>query len=169
MTIRIGKASRDHFSALRKIEWASFETLRAAGAVAGEATASSHDELLQYLNAGFLFAAFDSQEIPVGYGGGHVTEGWLHIDEVDVHPNWQRKGIGRQIMAALLDAGRSTKLIGASLTTDRFAPFNAPFYTSLGFQAVEGDACPERLRAILAKEEAKGLDPRRRVAMTLVF
>jgi GNAT superfamily N-acetyltransferase len=151
------------------IELASFETLRATGAVAGEATASSDDKLQQYLNTGFLFAAFDSQEIPVGYGGGYVTEGWLHSGEVDVHPSWQRKGIGRQIMGALLAEGRPGKLIGASLTTDRFAPFNAPFYTSLGFQAVEGDACPEGLSAILAAEEAKGLDPRRRVAMTLVF
>lgn len=51
----------------------------------------------------------------------------------------------------------------------RFAPFNAPFYRSLGFHIVEGDACPERLNAILSAEKAKGLDPLRRVAMMLAF
>ena len=72
-------------------------------------------------------------------------------------------------MNALLDQGRARKLQGATLTTDRFAPFNAPLYTSLGFHSVDGDACPERLSAILLAEKAKGLDPLRRVAIMLVF
>lgn len=169
MNIRIGKASQDHFSALRTIELSSFETLLAAGAVTGEAAASSDEELQQYLDANFLCAAFDEAAVPVGYGGGYIAEGWLHIGEVDVHPSWQRKGIGRQIMNAMLSEARARKLKGSTLTTDRLAPFNAPFYTSIGFHAVEGDACPRRLGAILAAEKNKGLDPLRRVAMMLVF
>jgi GNAT superfamily N-acetyltransferase len=169
VNIRIEQASGDVFSALRTIELASFETLRAAGAVAGEAAASSDEELQRYLDSGFLLAAFGEGGVPVGYGGGYVADSWLHIGEVDVHPNWQRKGIGRRLLEALLDEGRARKLRGATLTTDRFAPFNAPFYTSLGFQAVEEEACPARLRAILDKEKEKGLDPLRRVAMMLGF
>lgn len=167
--IDILRADRRHFPALRMVELASFETLRAAGAVTGAPAASSDEELQQYLDAGILYAAFDEKNIPVGYGGGCVTEGYLHIGEVDVHPRWQRRGIGRRLMQALLAEGRNRKLTGATLTTDRFAPFNAPFYSSLGFQAVERQACSPRLRAILQAEEAKGLDPLRRVAMVLVF
>ncbi|MDH7791179.1 GNAT family N-acetyltransferase [Ochrobactrum sp. AN78] len=169
MNIRIGKANQDHFSALRAIELSSFETLLAAGAVTGKATASSDEELQQYLDADFLYAAFDEAAIPVGYGGGYIAENWLHIGEVDVHPSWQRKGLGRQIMNVMLNEGRTKKLRGSTLTTDRLAPFNAPFYTSIGFHAIEGDACPERLGAILAAEKTQGLDPLRRVAMMLVF
>lgn len=169
MNIRIGQAGRNHFPALRAIELASFETLRAADAVTGGADASSNEELQKYLSSSLLFAAFDEKDIPVGYGGGYVVENSLHIGEVDVHPTWQRKGIGRKIMSALLEEGRARKLKGSTLTTDRFAPFNAPFYSSLGFRMFEGDECPERLRLILAAEQAKGLDPRRRVAMQIVF
>jgi GNAT superfamily N-acetyltransferase len=169
VNIRIKQVGRDKFSTLRAIELASFETLRAAGAVTGEAAASSDKELQHYLDSGFLLAAFDAGGVPVGYGGGYLTDGWLHIGEVDVHPNWQRKGIGRQLLEALLEGGRARKLKGATLTTDRFAPFNAPFYTSLGFQAIEGEACPPRLKAILDKEKGKGFDPLRRVAMMLDF
>jgi GNAT superfamily N-acetyltransferase len=169
VNIRIEQASRNEFSALRTIELASFETLRAAGAVTGDAAASSDEELQHFLHSGFLLAAFDEGGVPVGYGGGYVADGWLHISEVDVHPNLQRKGIGRQLLEALLEDGRARKLKGATLTTDRFAPFNAPFYASLGFQAIEGDACPARLRAILDKEKEKGLDPLRRVTMILGF
>lgn len=169
VSIRIGKANQDHFPALRTIEIASFATLLAAGAVTGEVVASSDEELRQYLDADLLYAAFDEAAIPVGYVGGSIAESWLHIGEVDVHPNWQQKGIGRKMMNAILGEGRTRKLKGSTLTTDRFAPFNAPFYTSLGFHAVEGDACPERLGAILAAEKDKGLDPIRRIAMILVF
>ncbi|MFO1074183.1 MAG: GNAT family N-acetyltransferase [Geminicoccaceae bacterium] len=169
MSIPIGPADRRHFPALRAIELASFETLRAAGAVSGEAVASTDAEWQLYLDAGFLLAAFAARAVPVGYGGGYGAEGWLHIGEVGVQPAWQRKGLGRRLLHALLDAGRARKLKGATLTTDRLAPFNAPFYASLGFQMLEGEACPARLQAILAAEQANGLDPLRRVAMQLRF
>jgi GNAT superfamily N-acetyltransferase len=169
VNIRIEQVSRNEFSALRTIELASFETLRTAGAVTGEATASSDEELQHYLDSGFLLAAFDEGGVPVGYGGGYVADGWLHIGEVDVHPDLQRQGIGRKLLEALLDRGRARELKGATLTTDRFAPFNAPFYTSLGFKAIEEEACPARLKAILDKERKKGLDPHRRIAMMLGF
>lgn len=169
MNTCIRKASKGHFAALREIELASSETLRAAGAVTGEAAASSDEDLQKYLDDDLLFAAFDNRNIPVGFGGGYVAENWLHIGEVDVHPNWQRMGIGRRLVTALLDEGRARKLKGSTLTTDRFAPFNAPFYASAGFHLVEGDACSARLKAILLAEYGKGLDPVRRVAMRLLF
>ncbi|MCF1446176.1 GNAT family N-acetyltransferase [Agrobacterium vitis] len=167
--MHIGPATTRHFCNLRNVELASFETLRAAGAVTGDPAASSDEELQVYLDAGLLLAAFDGTESSVGYAGGYISEGWLHIGEVDVHPEWQRQGIGRRLINALLTEGRTRHLVGAMLTTDRFAPFNAPFYSSLGFQAIEGDACPVRLKEILAAEAVKGLNPLRRVAMVLVF
>ncbi|MBB6488707.1 GNAT family N-acetyltransferase [Rhizobium lusitanum] len=169
VNIRIKRAAAEHFSALQAVELASFETLRATGAVTGDATASSEEDLQRYLDAGFLYAAFDEGDRLVGYAGGYVADGWVHIGEADVHPNWQRKGIGRRLMQALLADGQQRKLAGATLTTDRFAPFNASFYASLGFQVVEGEACPERLKAILRTEEAMGFDPLRRVAMMLAY
>lgn len=71
-------------------------------------------------------------------------KGFRIFGEVDVHPNWRRKGVGRQLMEALLNDARARKLNGATLTTDRFAPFNAVFYASSGFHAVEGEACVNR-------------------------
>ncbi|WP_455873297.1 GNAT family N-acetyltransferase [Rhizobium yanglingense] len=165
----IKQASRDHFSALRTIELASFETLRDAHAVSGEPSASSEEELQKYLDHGLLYGVFDEKDVPVGYGGGYVTEGWLHIGEIDVHPSWQQKGLGRRLMETMLSEGRSRKLKGATLTTDRFAPFNAPFYESLGFQLIERDKCSPRLQFVLHSEVEKGADPLRRVGMALMF
>lgn len=163
--ISIHPADSSHFAALRAIELASFETLRVAGAVSGAAVASSDEELRCYLGAGLLLAAFNEGAEPVGFAGASVVDGWLHIGEMDVHPRWQRLGIGRSLLQALLAQGRARGLAGASLTTDRLAPFNARFYASLGFQMAEGDACPSHLMDLLEQEALRGLDPARRVGM----
>ncbi|TRL41878.1 GNAT family N-acetyltransferase [Rhizobium straminoryzae] len=166
--LHVAPAGKEHFAALRAVELAAFETLRRAGAVSGEPAASSALELQAYLDAGFLVAAFAGAK-PVGYAGGTLLEGRLHVGEMDVHPDWQRRGIGRRLMQALLAQAMSRGLCGASLTTDRLAPFNAPFYANLGFRMVEGAAVPERLGQILDSERLKGLDPARRCAMLLDF
>ncbi|QHM75474.1 hypothetical protein C7M52_01428 [Mixta theicola] len=169
MTIVIKPATRQMFAALRAIELASFTTLRAAGAVTGRATASSAEDLQRYLAAGLLWAALTPEALPVGFLGAYQQQGWLHIAEMDVDPVWQRQGIGRGLMAQAIKEGRARKLRGVTLTTDRFAPFNAPFYAALGLHIVARDECPERLKAILAAESAAGFDARRRVAMMMLF
>lgn len=165
MGIVVQPADRSHFSRLREIERRAFETLRAVGAVSGEAKTNSDAELQAYLHDCLLYAAFDESGEPVGYVGGFIAGDCLHVDEMDVHPDHQRRGIGRQMMEAILQEGRARKLVFATLTTDRFAPFNAPFYASLGFEIIEGQDLSERLRCTLELEAEKGLDPRRRVAM----
>lgn len=165
--ITIRPARREHLAALSAIELAAFETLRRAGAVAGPPTATAPEVFSRLCREGLLFAAFSRGDIPVGFAGAYIVDNWLHIAEVDVHPDWQRQGVGRRLMHALLAEVKVRRLNGASLTTDRYAPFNAPFYASLGFKMLEGKAIPPRLKALLAAEAINGLDPQRRVAMQL--
>ncbi|KPF41085.1 GNAT family N-acetyltransferase [Rhizobium sp. AAP43] len=167
MQIRRGFAA--DFGDLRRVEFASFETLREAGAVSGDAMASTDVELQHYLDHDFLLAACDSDGKVIGYCGGTVEENHLHIGEMDVHPTWQRKGIGRRLITTMIEDARTRGLKGATLTTDRYAPFNARFYESLGFRIVQGDTLSPRLHKVLEAEAEKGLDPCRRVAMMLVF
>ena len=169
MEITFVPARDDHLAALRAIELAAFETLREAGAVTGEPAASSIETLAALASEGLLFVALLAGEIPVGFAGGNISEGWLHVAEADVHPEWQRRGVGRRLMQALLTAGKARGLKGATLTTDRYAPFNAPFYASLGFKILGGDALSARLQDVLKAESRAGLDPRRRVAMQLKY
>lgn len=165
MHFTIKTAGRSHFKRIQEIELDAFETLRSAGAVSGEADASSDQELSAYLEDNLLLAAFDADGEVLGYAGGRAVAGDLHIGEMDVDPRFQRRGIGRSLISAFLAEGKRRALRAVTLTTDRFAPFNAPFYASLGFQLLEGDDIPERLKAILDSEVARGFDPVRRVAM----
>jgi predicted N-acetyltransferase YhbS len=157
------------FKRLKQIEIDAFETLAGGGGVHGEASSSTDEELRHFIDAGLLLVAADADDDPVGYAGAVFADGWLHVAEIDMAQAWQRKGVGRALMQAALAAGRAAGLAGATLTTDRLVPFNAPFYASLGFRILEAHALPERLRIILAKEHAAGFDPARRVAMRLAF
>lgn len=165
----IRPATTDDFDALRAIELAAFETLRAAGAVGGVPSASSDQQLQRYLDGGFLDVACDHSGDAIGFCGGYIAEHLLHIGEMDVHPNCQRQGVGRALLTAALDKARAQRLDGATLTTDRLAPFNAAFYATMGFRALADDELPARLREILEQEAKIGLDPPRRVAMMLRF
>jgi GNAT superfamily N-acetyltransferase len=165
----IRPARSTDFERLKAIEIDAFETLRDAGGVTGVAASSSDEELQHYLDAGILLVAADAVDSAIGYVGAIFGDGWLHISEIDVARAWQRKGIGRALMLAVLDHGRALNLPGATLTTDRLAPFNAPFYASLGFSILKTAALSDRLGAILANEHAAGFDPARRVAMMLRF
>ena len=135
----------------------------------GPASASSIEELSDFSRNGLLLAAYTPDSVPVGFIAGQITGEWLHIAEMDVHPNWQRRGIGKQLMQAILRNGKQLSLKGATLTTDKMAAFNARFYAALGFKMVEGEARPPHLAAIIEDEIAKGFDPARRVAMRLIF
>ncbi|URN97397.1 GNAT family N-acetyltransferase [Leclercia adecarboxylata] len=167
--ITIGKAQFAHFAALRAIELAAFETLRGAGAVTGQAVANSLQAFCDFSRDGLLLAAFTADSTPVGFVAGTFENRWLHIAEMDVHPDWQGKGIGRVLMLAVLASGRQRGLAGATLTTDKLAAFNAKFYASLGFEIVEGGSCPPHLISQREEEIEQGFDPARRVGMRLDF
>ena len=169
INVTITPAHPEHFATLRAIELAAFETLRHAGAMTGPACASSIEELSDFSRNGLLLAACTADSVPVGFIAGQIADEWLHIAEMDVHPNWQRRGIGKQLMHAILRNGQQRGLTGATLTTDKMAAFNARFYATLGFEVVEGEARPSHLAAIIEDEIAKGFDPARRVAMRIIF
>ena len=165
MDFKIKAAGTSDFKRIQEIELAAFETLRSAGAVLGKAEASSDDELFRYLGDNLLLAAFDAGGEVLGYAGAYAAGTDLHIGEMDVDPRFQRRGVGRSLISAFLAEGGRRKLKAVTLTTDRIAPFNAPFYASMGFRLLQSDDIPERLKAILDSEVSRGFDPARRVAM----
>ena len=82
----------------------------------------------------------------------------LHVDEFAVAKPLQRKGLGRTMLATVIDWARAHGFVCVSLTTFRSVPFNGPFYASAGFR--EWDDAPPEIRDILAKEAARGLKDR---------
>ncbi len=121
------------------------------------------------LGEGLLYVATGAEGRPVGFLAAHERDGGLYVGEIDVVRRCQRRGIGRALMNRAIGEARDRRLWGAMLTTDRFVSFNAPFYASLGFREVAGEAVPPGLARVLAVERAAEHQAARRVGMILRF
>lgn len=73
-----------------------------------------------------------------------------------MQPDFGRRGIGRSLVEAALDAARGRGYSWMTLCTFAGVPFNAPFYAGCGFEEI---ARPGQALAALRIHEAQlGLD-----------
>lgn len=154
---------------LAAIEIDAFTTLREALGDMRDARAMPLEALQQSYKAGLLLVAADRRDEPFAFLVASEHDDALYVAEIDVARSWQRKGVGRALMLAALDMARQRGNWGVTLTTDRFVPFNAPFYQSLGFHALDEGETPPELLGILKSEIENGMDAERRVAMAIRF
>lgn len=89
----------------------------------------------------------------------------LHVWEMSVHPDFQQRGIGAGLVRASLIDARNSGFRALTLTTFRDVPWNAPFYSRIGFEEVTALDAHPRLAAELALEADNGLPVDRRCAM----
>ncbi len=92
-------------------------------------------------------------------------DGALHVEQISVHPDAARRGVGRALLAYAADRARAEGLTALTLTTFADVPWNAPYYTRLGFRALTEPELTPGLRRIRAEESAHGLDRWPRVCM----
>jgi len=166
---RIARAGPEHFDAIRAVERAAEEAFPIAElphALRG-AMLTSDEQLAEALREDLLWCALDAGGAVLGFAIALWLGRDLHLDEIDVLPAHQQRGIGR----ALIDTVRAhAKAHGAeriTLTTFRAPPWNQPWYARLGFVAFEEPGIPAPLREIYEEEIAHGLARERRVAMAL--
>jgi GNAT superfamily N-acetyltransferase len=155
---------------LAAIERDAFASLLAAGAGwQGDVETLDPEILRRCLEAELLFVAAGDDAVAIGFVANAQYRDGLYVGEIDVARASQGKGAGRALMLRVIDEARHRGCAALYLTTDRLAPFNAPFYASLGFRELGPQAIPRFLRETLANELASGADPARRVAMVLVI
>ena len=93
------------------------------------------------------------------------VDGNGHIFQVSVRAGLQRRGVGRQLIAAGESWARLQGHGAVTLTTFRDLPWNGPAYARLGYEIMEtGNAGPV-LSGILENERTLGLFRQIRVAM----
>ncbi|MFH8344193.1 GNAT family N-acetyltransferase [Streptomyces sp. NPDC018045] len=147
---------------LRDVERAAGEAFRAVGmAEIADDEPPSLAELAGYQEAGRALVACAGAG-PVGYLLWEPVDGCAHIEQVSVHPDGARRGLGR----ALIERARQDSgLPAVTLTTFAGVPWNAPYYARLGFRALDDAEIGEGLRGIRRREAALGLDRWERVCM----
>jgi GNAT superfamily N-acetyltransferase len=123
------------------------------------------DVLRQAQRAGRLWVAL-AGDVPVGFAHVEVHEcDVAHLEEIDVEPRHGRRGLGTMLMTRVCDWAAANGYDSITLTTFRDVAWNMPFYARFGFEIVPRARLSPALRAIVADEARRGLDPGRRVVM----
>ena len=78
-------------------------------------------------------------------------------------------GIGRMLLERVIESARQMGYPAVTLTTFREVPWNAPFYTRLGFAMLDELTLPAGLAAKREQETRHGLPPESRCAMRLAL
>ncbi|RKT11876.1 putative N-acetyltransferase YhbS [Streptomyces sp. 1114.5] len=161
--MRIRAVTRDELPLLAELE-------RAAGAPFAEIgmpeiaedEPPAPGELAHYLERGVALVAEAPDGAIAGYLLAEPVDGALHVEQVSVHPDHARRGIGRALIEHL--AG-TTDAPALTLTTFAEVPWNAPYYERCGFRALAGDELTPGLREIRRREAEHGLDRWPRLCM----
>jgi GNAT superfamily N-acetyltransferase len=120
--------------------------------------------LERFRQAGHAWVAEGDGRI-VAYLIGEPVDGAFHIEQVSVHPDAGRRGVGRTLIAYAADRARDQGLAGLTLTTFTEVPWNAPYYARIGFRVLDESELTPGLRKIRAMEAEHGLDRWPRVCM----
>ncbi len=114
---------------------------------------------------GLLWVAIARGNEAIGFALAEIIDGNVHLDELDVVPEYGRRGIGAALVQEVCASAERRRVDAITLTTFRDIPWNAPFYGKLGFEPLPESAWTPVLARTVAKEAAAGLDPARRVVM----
>lgn len=168
--MRIRKTTAADAPLLPAVERSAGQAFRAIPSLAwiADDEGQSAERHLELLQSGVSWVAVEeeNEDMPLGFLNGSVVDGNLHIWEMSVSGDHQRKGIGRALMSTAKEHARQNGLLKLSLTTFRDVPWNQAFYESVGFVLVEGEDVTPALRKILDDEVKDGLPAERRCAMT---
>ena len=111
------------------------------------------------------WVALDAENQPQGFLSSERYGSYLHIYELSVMQSMQGKGTGRRLIEAAKGYARSSRLSFITLTTFTNVPWNAPFYSRVGFQTKATTDLDQRLAGILSEEYRHGFARESRCAM----
>jgi len=95
---------------------------------------------------------------PVGFAQLDVVDGRAHLQQLAVDPIYGRRGLGTALVQACGMWAARHAFSELTLTTFAQVPFNAPFYSRLGFRVIDDAVLPPGLAVLRRQEAASGLD-----------
>ncbi|MEL6257784.1 MAG: GNAT family N-acetyltransferase [Pseudomonadota bacterium] len=136
---RLRLADLSDIAEIVAIDRAASELFRPTGLIRNmPATPDSipNDVLTSAIEAGRLTIA-DHDSDPIGFTLTQDLASSLYLDQVSVHPDHGRRGVGRALVEAVIRTASVDGYKDVLLSTFRDVPWNGPFYRSLGFQELK--------------------------------
>ncbi len=163
---RVRRARAGELAALTEIERAAarlFEDLPLELDIPDEVTTVSG--FREAFDAGRLWVAEGPDGSPVGFAHVEMLGEEPHLEELDVHPDHGRRGLGSVLVQTVCAWAAAEGYAGVGLTTFRGVPWNQPFYARMGFRVLgPADLTPAQ-REKMRQEHARGLREEQRVMM----
>jgi GNAT superfamily N-acetyltransferase len=100
----------------------------------------------------------------VGFALLGQIDGLTHLDQLAVHPDHGRHGVGTLLLEAVCDAAAATTT-AVTLTTYRDVPWNAPWYGKRGFAVLPYEKWGPEMVKLVEHERALGIEVAPRVVM----
>jgi GNAT superfamily N-acetyltransferase len=119
----------------------------------------------QRFQAGQVWVAVDRDDIVIGFAITREVDRTLYLQEIDIAPEHGQRGIGKALVETVQTWGSRSGYAVMSLSTFRDLPWNAPFYTKLGFRILDEAELTLGFQAIRAHEREAGLPIGDRVIM----
>ena len=109
-----------------------------------------------------VHVAIDDNNTPIGFIVLGYVDRQPYLDQIAVHPQHMRQGIGSKLLdVALCWSGRRRLW----LTTYAHLPWNKPYYERHGFITVPPSECGSELCAIVQNQRSALPAPNQRIAM----
>jgi GNAT superfamily N-acetyltransferase len=162
----IRAARTDDLPSLIEIERAAGETFRSLGMdLVADDDPGIIEELKPYARDGRALVAVDADDRLLGYLLLDTVDQAAHIEQVSVHPDNARQGVGRALIERAATWATARGLRAVTLTTYVEVPWNGPYYERLGFRYLTAEEETPGLCAIRDGERAAGLDAWPRACM----
>ena len=152
--------------AVRELQRAAGVAFRALDmAAVADAEPPSIIELAAFAQDGRAWVITDDADRPVAFLLIAVVDGNGHVEQVSVHPDHARQGLGKTLLDTAAAWAEQHSLAALTLTTYADVPWNAPYYQRLGFQIITEADISDGLRRIRDHEQARGVARWPRVTM----
>jgi len=107
--------------------------------------------------ANHLFVAVNENDSPIGFAFIETMDHGVHLDELDVLPEFGGKGIGTALVKKVCEWAKENELSSVTLTTYKNIPWNEPFYKKINFRVLSADEMPFQLYQLYLREHENGL------------
>jgi 4-diphosphocytidyl-2-C-methyl-D-erythritol kinase len=123
------------------------------------------DELAELIEQGQVWVACFDDNIPVGFVIVLKFGTILHIEELDVMPEFGQRGIGTALLKHACHWAGEDGFSAVTLSTFGDIPWNAPFYHKHGFRVLEPHEFTPWIHTMRETEARNGLRLETRVVM----
>ncbi len=128
-------------------------------------TVNSIETFREGMELGRLWVAVDADNRPVGFALAMEIDGNAHLEEIDVRPSLQKRGIGRALVQTVYQWAKENRYSTLTLSTFSPVPWNRPFYERLGFETLPESGLTPGYHRIREHERTSGLNTALRVIM----